>query len=669
MGHWWNEEPWRLIQTNMRQIDMEDIDSERYVSKLKEFGATVAMINTGGIMASYRTGIEDHTVSEYLAGDSLKQVMEACKREGIRVIARMDFSKVRREVYEKHPDWAYRTQAGEIVDFNGDVHMCICGGFQQEKSFEIMKEAAETLPIDGVFINMGGFQEKDYSYRHYGLCHCDNCKRKFKEQFGLELPESESMDDVVFRKYKLFQKRVISDYKNRMKDMLRSINPEIAIDGVDFARIESNTEYKRVGPQWQYGSSSTVRGVQSLRPGYICSNAAVDFIGYFYRHVAVSPAMQSLRMWQDVANFGVLDYYMIGRLDNHKDRSGFEKVKKAFAYMAAHEEDYRGMALKADALLIRQGGYHVTGESCGWVRAFTESHIMLEETEPEFVKAETDLSHYKAIIVADIHTIPEETAQKLDDYVNKGGCLIITGETGKYDENGNERTNMPFESIGANRVLYHRNDMVSAMFELQKSDKLLLPSFTDIDVIYFGDDYLFAEYKDHVETYLHLIPPHPYGPPERCYYTKVTDLPGFTVHRYGKGKAVQIPWKPGLVYARDGYQNTFLFMKDVLGSVAGLNSVEDEPFSPMVEVILGWEKDKKYAMAHLVNGTGHFGTSFFEPVAVNGIKLKLPMDRCPSKVCQLVKGEEVPFRWNEGNLYVTVDTLEEMECIKIMFER
>lgn len=667
MGHWWNEEPWRLIQTNLRQIDMEDIDSDRYVNELKKFGATVAMINTGGMLASYRTSVEDHTVSEYLTGDSLKQIMEACKKEGIRVIARMDFSKVRRTVYEKHPDWAYRTKTGEIVDYNGDVHMCICGGFHQEKSFEIMKEAAETFPIDGVFINMGGFQEKDYSYRHYGLCHCDNCKRKFKEQFGLDLPERESMDDVIYRKYKIFQKNVISDYKNRMKQLLRSINPEIAINGVDFARIESNTEYKRVGPQWQYNSSSTVRGIQSLNPGFICSNAAVDFIGYIYRHVSVSPAMQSLRMWQNVANFSVLDYYIMGRLDNHKDRSNFDKVKKAFAYMTAHEEDYRGVALKADVLLIRYGGYFVTGESCGWVRALTESHIMLEETEPEFVQAETDLSHYKAVIVADVHTISEEMAGKLDDYVRKGGCLVVTGESGKYTETGIERTNVPFESIGSNRILYHRNDMVPAMFELQKSDKQLLSSFTDTDVIYFGDDYLFADYKEHVEKYLHLIPPHPFGPPERCYYTQVTDLPGFTVHHYGEGKAVHIPWRPGLVYSRDSYQNTFLFMKDILIHVSELESAEEEPFSPMVEVTLGWKKDKEYAMVHLVNGTGHFGRSFFEPVTVRDIKLKLPINKCPSKVRQLVDEREVPFQWNEGKLYVTIDSLEEMECLKILF--
>ena len=28
---WWEDRPWRLIQTNLRERDMEDIDAEGYV--------------------------------------------------------------------------------------------------------------------------------------------------------------------------------------------------------------------------------------------------------------------------------------------------------------------------------------------------------------------------------------------------------------------------------------------------------------------------------------------------------------------------------------------------------------------------------------------------------------------------------------------------------------
>ena len=50
MKHWWEGYPWRMIQTNLRQI------------------------------------------------------IDACHEEGIRVIARTDFSKVHYDLYEQHPE-------------------------------------------------------------------------------------------------------------------------------------------------------------------------------------------------------------------------------------------------------------------------------------------------------------------------------------------------------------------------------------------------------------------------------------------------------------------------------------------------------------------------------------------------------------------------------------
>ena len=35
--HWWDGYPWRMIQTNLRQIDMEDMDAEKYAQDLQDF--------------------------------------------------------------------------------------------------------------------------------------------------------------------------------------------------------------------------------------------------------------------------------------------------------------------------------------------------------------------------------------------------------------------------------------------------------------------------------------------------------------------------------------------------------------------------------------------------------------------------------------------------------
>ena len=137
---WWKEEPWRLIQTNLREIDMQDLSAERYVADLKDFHATVVLLNAAGISAGYDTKLPYHSKNPYLTGDSLERIVELCHENGIRVIARADFSKVRRNVYEMHPEWAFRTEHGDVMEQNGFVQTCLCGDYQQKYAFEILEE-------------------------------------------------------------------------------------------------------------------------------------------------------------------------------------------------------------------------------------------------------------------------------------------------------------------------------------------------------------------------------------------------------------------------------------------------------------------------------------------------------------------------------------------------
>lgn len=666
MNHWWTDYPWRLVQTNLRETDMADMNAQTYVEWLKDMKATVAMINTGGIVASYPTKVEDHTQSEFLSGDSLQTLMEECHKAGIRVIARMDFSKARRAVYERHPDWAYRDKNDEIIDYNGDVHMCICGGYQQQKALEILREAAQMLPIDGVFINMGGFQTKDYSYRDYGLCHCENCRRLFRQRFGRELPEDEHSDDAASRLYQVFKREIVEQTRTRVNALIKSISAEIAVDGVDFFRRESNTEYKRSGPLWQYNASSAARVIRSLKPACVCSSATVDYIGFFYRHISVGAELHALRMRQTIANFGALDYYLIGRMDNHRDKSAFPAVKAAFTYMAAHEAEYRGMRPFADVLVVREGKHMASEEARGWIRALTERHILLAEAEPETAWEAGSLSRFQAVILADIQELPTRAAAMLDAYVRAGGSLVCTGATGILDECGGQRENIPLSCLGTKRIRQYRHDLASAMLEIGLQERASFPSLADTELVYFGDDFLFADYEDAVQTFMRLTPPQPLGAPERCCCREATSLPGLTINHYGAGKAIHIPWLAGKIFQRDGYPNTFFLMRDILERFLGLQTVEQAPLSPMVEVTLGYSQDGRRAMVHLVNNSGHFGCSYYAPIPVRDIRLKIRMEQRPEIVRLLTEGADPQYQWKDGHLFLFMESLDAFAAVEIL---
>ena len=130
--NWWKNYPWRMIQTNLREIDFRDLDPERFVADLKSFHATVALINAGGISASYPTELPWQAQNLWADNDKLLRLVELCHDNGIRVLARTDFSKVKEEIYLQHPQWAFRTAQGGVMKYNGAVKTCPSSGYRRE---------------------------------------------------------------------------------------------------------------------------------------------------------------------------------------------------------------------------------------------------------------------------------------------------------------------------------------------------------------------------------------------------------------------------------------------------------------------------------------------------------------------------------------------------------
>ncbi|MFP3895625.1 MAG: beta-galactosidase trimerization domain-containing protein [Anaerolineales bacterium] len=667
MKDWWEGYPWRLIQTNLREIDMLDIDAQRFVMDLQTFQATVVLLNTGGIIASYPTDLPFHFQSPFLEGDSLREIISTCHAADIKVLARTDFSKVRREIYEMHPEWAYKSPEGEIVDYNGDVHVCLNGDYQQKYVFDIMEEMLTALDVDGVFFNMAGYQVRDYSGNYYGICHCESCREAFAEMFGAPLPAAEDMSDPLFRKYLVFKKRTLENYQERVYRFIQDLNTDLCIanhhrvTGRGFVRQEANTAMERPLPRWQYNASDNTKWVVASYPDMVPSTTTVDFIDFPYRHVAVSPHQQKLRLAQNLANGGVLDYYLIGRLDNHEDRSGYEAVREMFHYHAAHEEEYDGLRPKASIALLK-GKDGSASEFRGWFRFLVENHFLFDTLMID-AALEVPWNKYEAIILPDYESLDMDVIGALDAFVRAGGTVISVGKSGFRDGYYEPRDAFPLECLGIKEIKTVRDDMRSSYFKLD--DKKGFDHFAGTDLIYMDGYYVYAEYTEGVKGYFRLIPPHDFGPPERCYYTTITGHPAFTVNHYGAGVGIYIPWTPGSLFYQQGHTNTFDFVADLLESVAGLVPVGGD-ISPMVEITLLEEEKGEYQLLHLVNGSGHFGTTFFAPSVMENIRIFLPFSYDGTVLVRsLVYDEIYDVDLEEDKLVIHIPYLELFDALKI----
>lgn len=654
MAHWWNHYPWRMIQTNLREIDMEDMDAEAYASQLEDFGATVVLLNAAGIVASYDTQLPFQPRSRHLHGDSLRQMIDACHRRSIRVICRTDFSKVRYEVYQQHPEWAYLTPDGNILNYNGDVSVCPNSEYQQERKLEIIREVLTVLPFDGIFCNMSGFQVTDYSGNYYGPCHCEACKRLFRSRYGEALPRRDDPRDPVYRKYILFKEECLAAHRERLNAVVRSISPEIAINNLDYIRSESNTEIGR--PQWMYSASANARiigGLDRLRPA---DNACVDFIGFRYRHISVSPQLMELRQWQNLANSGCLSLYIMGYPGNHRDTSSFEPTRRVFRFHAAHESLFTDLRSAARTVLVRDGAlYQEDPEGFGWIRVLTESHIPFDELRAAELTDAGQLKEKDLLILAGLRHTPSALAAAADAFARRGGTVIATGKTGLTDNNG-----CALACLGICGVRGRDHDRMSSMYLIPAQEQAVFPRCAQTPCIMPGPDMVRFDSEPAARKYLRLIPEHPFGPPERCCFLGSTDEPGVTVMPWGRGRGIYLPFLPGKMYRQEGYQNTLSFLQDVLYQLAGAESIAPQ-LTPMAEVTLNRTQGK--LMIQLVNTSGVFGNSYFDPLPIRDITLMLPAGA--GSTVSALNGGQVRCRVMDGCLQIHLDCLKHYEAILV----
>src|SRR5690606_6945748 len=172
-------EPLDLVQ------DPLDVEArvERVLVQIEGFGASAWLLSVGGIVSNYPTDLPTQTRNPALAerpsGDLVGDAVAAAHARGIRLLARMDFSKVDRRRAEEHPEWCFVGPDGEWQTYNGLTSVCPSGPYYQREAFAVVDEVLSRYDVDGFFFNWASYNERDYSGRYRGVYRCLSCARAF----------------------------------------------------------------------------------------------------------------------------------------------------------------------------------------------------------------------------------------------------------------------------------------------------------------------------------------------------------------------------------------------------------------------------------------------------------------------------------------------------------
>ena len=167
---WWKDRPLRIYHPNMRELEVEDFDVDRFIKDCKDLHAEAIVFSTGGPYAFYDTKVPHHLRSPHMGDrDLLREVIEEAKLANIRVIARLDFSITNQDVFDEREEWFFFDQSGIPVEkkaANGErfYRTRLLEGYRNESvAFKVLHEVFSNYELDGVHLNSPGFQVKQFT--------------------------------------------------------------------------------------------------------------------------------------------------------------------------------------------------------------------------------------------------------------------------------------------------------------------------------------------------------------------------------------------------------------------------------------------------------------------------------------------------------------------------
>jgi hypothetical protein len=593
---WWMTQPIRWLQLNLRETDAA-LDPQQVISQVVDFQANVVHLGMGGITAYYPTKVQYHYPSPYMpAGqDTFGELLRLAHARGIKVVGRFDLSKTKKEVYDAHPEWFFRKADGNPVIYNGLYSVCINGGYYRQKGMEILSEALEKYDVDGLFFNMFGNQSRDYSGNYVGDCHCENCKRLYRQYYGKELPEKAD------EQYRQFMFRSSREVAAEIGKLIRAKRPKAGYfnyiqEYTDGIMSESNTAVRRPLPLWPYNSSDNVNRARNSQPGKMSVNLCMQFLDFPWRFQTNPVHEHPLRLWQNVAHGGALAFAVNGTLA-HEDRQAIEAARPVFAWLAANEQYYVGQQSAARVILLGgapgSGRTYNTSAYRGLFRFLTEEHI------PFAVTDNTDWIGKRPV---DLVLASDWAPAQLNSYLEQGGRALVVSP---------RPPELPVPPV----IATHKDQQT--YFRVRNRD--LFPSLKLTNLIMLEGDY--TEVAGDGAQSISYVPPSMFGPPEKIHVDmKDSSKPGIVMTGVGKGKLIWVPWDLGASYYRYSLTTHAGLLRDLVNALLAQRQIETNAH-PLLEMSL--MRQGKRTLLHLVNVSGHSQTGYFAPVPMNDVRVKL----------------------------------------------
>jgi hypothetical protein len=365
----------------------------------------------------------------------------------------------------------------------------------------------------------------------------------------------------------------------------------------------------------------------------------------------VSPDLTRKRLFGCMVNGGWLDFYCIGPFNGQEDRLGLDQVEDVFRFHAANERWFTNTVELADVGLVVEGEGK-SDEVRGLIGILAQAHGSYE-----FVSlAKSDLAKLPALIVPVNGPLSADATRKLDDYVNGGGRLLLTGGP----------VTPELKSLGLSAAGETRAAEQGTYIRIRPEDKTRLkqPVLARLDLVPLNGELWTATMAEGGEGWLRFIPPAMFGPPEKCYYTNVSAIPSLYARQSDRGAVAWIPWRVGAEFEAFGHAGHAALVMGALDELLKLPHRARVDGPALVEMNHRADRASRFEWVSLYNHSGQLDKVIGAPVPIHEVTVQIT-PASPVKRARLLKsGESLPLKTGgDGAVTCTVPVLNTYDVV------
>lgn len=480
-----NEIPWyrrvtRWGQINITEDNAANFDIEWWRKYWKRTETQGIVLNAGGVVAYYPSKVPLHRRAEFLGDhDLFGDLCRAAHEDGLVVFGRVDSGKTDEDFYKAHPDWFAVDADGNPYKYRDKSFVtCINGPYYSQHIPAILTEIATLYKPEGI---------TDNNWEGLGRnkpCYCENCKKRFREKTGKEIPRVENWDDTVYREWIAwnYARRLEQwDFNNRITKAAGGPNctwsgmisssisgqtngfcdlKEIC-DRADIIMLDAQSRSNSGGFQENADTGKRIHGLVGWDK-IVAESIALYQFGRPHHFRLASTTAAEAHMWMLEGIAGGIAPWWHKVSGYHEDSRIYNTVEPIYRWHKANEEFlFNRNPVATVGVVWSEDNTNFYGRdeadllvdlpTRGITQALVRARIPYIPVNAAHI--DRDAGQLSLLVLPNIGVITDDQAASIRRFVKRGGGLIATGESSLFNKFGDRRSDYALGDLFGTHVV------------------------------------------------------------------------------------------------------------------------------------------------------------------------------------------------------------------------